>query len=1389
MKSTPCFIALAPRFSPLFVAILLSFPFSARADVSVMGSGLGSVGDLDTAIVGSGNGDNITYSAAGTNFPSTHIAITVTRANLTLRGSTASGFASGIAGLNSSILSQARSNTSASAASLSAMAGGLTVTYSVSTDGVTLSYIHSDGSPRTVTGHDFFFNASKLLSVPATGAGGLSLENLRFSDVTVAYENSRIVNGLIGNINTAMSDSSLGNLRGNAFVGLTVSLRGTVDTQYMAGGALIGIRSVEGTASIGDVSGNVFKGLRVNITDSSGSDSGMSLTSAYLEGGGIIGVDGVSSPADKVGRASIASLSGNLFTDIRVHSGDILIGGGLVGANNNSKNFNLDTLTGTFASLRSVEGNVFGNGAAGDIDVNIGQSIRGGGVIGVNGLSNAAVSMEVLRGNVFNGINVETTSYLKGGGVVGLQTQYVENDLGGKDDDTNDYPGDGGQVNDEVDKFLDLGVTATDEIVASLTNADDNLFLNTRVTTGRYLYGGGIIGLRANAGAADLFSLTGNIFKGLYVNVGMATGGDLNGGGIVGVSSGRFAQLGSSTPGIDNNYFDDLHVTVNGALNGGGIVGAQSSDTVANEGFALAGDVTNNTFRNLEVATTGGDINGGGVIGVNGLVGMSGFSDILDNSFDSLSVTSSAALSGGGIVGAYSSEGIATMHFITHNAFTHLNIAANGNIAGGGVVGALSGDVDGMALIQEISQSRFTDNNISSTAGNIDGGIVGIRAARGAMGLIDASVFQANTITADGDVRGGLFFSSGLAGGLTISDSQFTNNLFSAGGRVFGAMAVDTSIAPDASDPDHNVLTLRASAGHTTLFDNNAITDGYSSGSNNIAEGNSRRNSLYFGALSGPSQADATLNIDAQAGGSVVLNDPLRVEQNNNTFTLNVTGQGDFLWGGDNIFNVSTVGGGNAVNLQSGSKTTLQTGFRLDAVNHDFNVNDGGRLNVMGANEMWVNQANLNGDLYFNLAGTTVNDASAPLLKIHAAQPNATVAGGTVILGDIGADAPKLKAGDEFYLIETDGDDYLSGDPANGHVTARQGLTTRYNFVIDKNPTGVAGGSQWLVARLLAASAAPQTKVLLEGRSASLAFLGQRGSWLADHSYQSADMAFAGHDNGRSWTPFAGADVSWLRVDTSGGSRLYIDAGTTALVGAATRDKNADRTVLLGAFIEGGYADYRTRDKFPDETIKGRGKLESLGGGLMGRVEWTNGTRIEGSLRAGEQKNKFHSRDYQDVDGTHARYKFTSPYQAAHVGLAHTWQVDEKNNFDLLGRYFWLRQQGGHTTLSTGERIEFKDDESRRLRVGGRLTHVKDVRTSWYGGVALEHEFDGRARGNNADGYRFDSPELKGTSGVFDVGVIIRPAQDKPYSIETGLQAYVGKIRGVSGGVRIGREF
>jgi hypothetical protein len=205
-----------------------------------------------------------------------------------------------------------------------------------------------------------------------------------------------------------------------------------------------------------------------------------------------------------------------------------------------------------------------------------------------------------------------------------------------------------------------------------------------------------------------------------------------------------------------------------------------------------------------------------------------------------------------------------------------------------------------------------------------------------------------------------------------------------------------------------------------------------------------------------------------------------------------------------------------------------------------------------------------------------------------------------------------LNPGDQFYLINSGTSGQLANNPADDYAVSRQGFTTRYNFIIDKdasNNPATTDATRWLMARLPLIAhpsnglppiqAAPEAKALLEGRAASLGFLGMGGGWLADHSYQQADMAFEFNKEDLAWAPFAGFDYAYKRFNS--GSEISV-TGLNLAVGLAARNKGPSGSLLLAAFAEVGYADYETNNSFAHAPeIKGDGIIHSIGGGLMAR--------------------------------------------------------------------------------------------------------------------------------------------------------------------------------------------
>ncbi|MDR3159302.1 MAG: hypothetical protein LBU11_09945 [Zoogloeaceae bacterium] len=1397
---------------------------------------------------GSSPTTSIIFGVPGVTFANTENAVNNFAVNATMNGSTASGFAGSVAQIAADIIGTANANKSGLT---DAVVGARVNPFTI--PGMT--FIDGSGATRTSSSP---FNDSHWL----TTSNGLEFNNVHFRNVkvenTLTSGSSGMVNGLIGSISGNTSDITMGDLTGNAFSNINVTFHGYLATQYLAGGGVVGLRAtgessaVSASASIGNIIGNVFRDITV-ITDKHVSGTG----SAYIESGGIIGVDAVSSPDTVPGHASIRSLSNNLFTGIKVESEDIILGGGLVGVNNNSQVHDSAT---TYSEILAVSGNIFGDGTlnttdpanTADIYVRSVFSLRGGGVIGVNGLSNAAVRLDSLTGNVFAGIYVDTDSYLKGGGIIGVQS------------------------NDGGDGKYTPGTLQV--VGAYLDNVQENLFLNQRVDAGTYLMGGGIVGVRSNEGLVALNRLENNVFKGLIVNAGDVTSNYLDGGGIVGVSALQEAAI----TGVRNNYFDGLSVTVTGTsghLYGGGVLGASSSNIVSGTNNALGvvevDRIDANQFSNITV-TVGGNLSGGGVVGANGRAPSVSTSNdyyalipnLTGNLFSGIGVTVTENITGGGVVGAHtdhntSSTGSGTagslnlsnnrfanvtvtsanlsgggiigfdaagstnayMETVSGNDFNAPTVATSGSITGGGVLGVRSGS--GIGYIDTITGNWFRGANI--TAGtHIDGG--GLVGATGnylasapqdqlyGIGLIDSSVFTDNTVRANnGQIMGGAVYTYGSFVGMTIRDSLFINNEFfstdttNSRPKVYGTVAVDTGLAgPDAANIP-NTLRLTATAGNTTLFQNNLITEGVTSRANPP--------SLYFGAIrdSGGNlddpDSDAQLIVSPQAGGTVALYDPILVNQTNDpenpasgtgarTFAMTVEGRGgEFFWGGNNAFYVAdyvptTYSVNNTVTFETSSMTTLLSGMTLNASAHAFNLDAGGRINVMGANALTINSADFDGHLHFNLMAAQKNDLSTTLLTItSAAAPDYTdISGATVSLSNFAAGAP-LNPGDEFYLINTGAQNQITGDPANDTVYARQGMTRGYYFIIDKNPTqnsldASAGGpneSQLLVARLVSAPLpALETRILAEGRVASLALLGQNANWLADHSYQQADLALRQGEN-RAF--FGGMDYANVRMDT-GATVDY--QGYTLVAGEAMKREKEDQSLLLGGFFEAGYGDYDVHGKFghPEHPhMKGDGKLRYYGLGLMARQRWDSGFRLEGSLRGGRMENKFHSRDLADVDGTTARYKLHVPWFGAHLGAAYEWQLNERDSLDMLLRYYWARQNGKTVHLNhPQEEVRFLKDDSQRLRLGGRYTRTRDAHRAWYLGLAYEYEFDHRANAKSIDG-KIDVPDPRGGGFVGEIGMILHPKNHDRLSAEFGLQGYTGKREGFSGGFRLGWKF
>ena len=194
----------------------------------------------------------------------------------------------------------------------------------------------------------------------------------------------------------------------------------------------------------------------------------------------------------------------------------------------------------------------------------------------------------------------------------------------------------------------------------------------------------------------------------------------------------------------------------------------------------------------------------------------------------------------------------------------------------------------------------------------------------------------------------------------------------------------------------------------------------------------------------------------------------------------------------------------------------------------------------------------------------------------------------------------------------------------------------------------------------------------------------------------------------------------------------------------------------------------------------------------LGRLDFTGSETgrpyAEGSLRAGGVNNDYQNNDLRDELGRRAEYSASSAYVGAHLGGGYVLNLGEAASLDLYGKYFWTRQGGDSVTLPTGDPVNFEAANSHRLRAGARLAFSASETISPYVGAAYEHELDGKAKASTY-GYAIDAPSIRGGTGIGELGLNLRPAEGSPFSLDLGVQGYVGKREGVTGSLQFKFEF
>ncbi|MDR0827097.1 MAG: hypothetical protein LBN33_04340 [Desulfovibrio sp.] len=865
---------------------------------------------------------------------------------------------------------------------------------------------------------------------------------------------------------------------------------------------------------------------------------------------------------------------------------------------------------------------------------------------------------------------------------------------------------------------------------------------------------------------------------------------------------------------IENNIVNVFPTAVLGAVDGA-IVGGDgnaTNNTVNISGGTISDDATGGYTRHgnaignsvtISGGTVGGQMSGGlsnigdaagNTVTVNGGTVHSVRAGHIDSEIDGVEV--------GGAGNAYDNTVNITGGTIGGVVYGgSVNHAATGNVYRN-KVNLTSGTIDGIQGGNTHSGNAY-ENTVTMNGGSVTNDVVG--------GDTDDGGAYENSVTISGGTVGQRVVGGGVynsAGNVTANKNTVTISGGTVGQDVYGGRAAsDTGTAT----ADNNTVTIKSGATvSSTVYGGKADSiGGDTSASNNTIKinGGTVGNYVHGGsAESVNGNSSANNNTVSISGGTVSNNDVMggvaeivatgtgtATAKNNSVNISGGTFGNRYVFGGlsviDNSLGGSATGSAtdNTVTISGSpdlSASTLYGGFvgYEDLSGPVAMPGDAFSGNTMNLKSSGLTVKGLYNFEYLNFFLPTDLANGGTMLNVT---NEADITNSKVNVGINGSSSP-LGVGDAVSLIRAG---TLTGAPLNSDAKGEgiQGVTLRYEFdLLADNSAGT------LTAKVTKAGVNEQAKALSEGFISGVGLVTQGGDMVAGRGMESAvrsardararEGVKAGLSGGYGISNFGSVSGGSMRYNT--GSHVNMSS-ISLMAGISKNFELSPGFLTLGAFFEYGNGSYDTYNSFSNAaSVHGDGDIYYIGGGIIARMDFMDTGPghfyAEVSGRAGKTHNEYNSSDLQDMNGVKADYDSSAPYYGIHAGLGYVWNITDKASLDLHGKYFWTRQEGDSVKLSTGESVRFDGIDSTRARAGARFAYTVNEYIAPYIGAAYEHEFDGKATAKT-NGYSLPSPDIKGGTGIGELGFSFKPSQKLPLSFDLGVQGYTGKREGVTG--------
>ena len=227
-------------------------------------------------------------------------------------------------------------------------------------------------------------------------------------------------------------------------------------------------------------------------------------------------------------------------------------------------------------------------------------------------------------------------------------------------------------------------------------------------------------------------------------------------------------------------------------------------------------------------------------------------------------------------------------------------------------------------------------------------------------------------------------------------------------------------------------------------------------------------------------------------------------------------------------------------------------------------------------------------------------------------------------------------------------------------------------------------------------------------------------------------------------------------------------------VGIGNNVQNDYGLLSIGGAFEAGYGKFKNHFDAgaADPYIKKTGHVSYYGLALLSNFTFENLWHVNGAVRVGRMKSTQNNALYNAATGETYDINIGTNYYGLELGGGKLIKIDDTNSLDIYGKYFYLYQASD--SFNAGGKYKLSAVNSNRLRVAGRYSHDFTPVTSLYGGLGLEHEFDGKSKLKVDDKAWAKSSKTKGTRAFGEIGVAVKPASNTGLILDFSVKGLYG---------------